>query len=78
MDFAFTDGVRMGGRQEKACPGSISETLRYKMLILSRKIGVKGCGCTMSWCDLDLTFDVTLVTLSLKILSRLYLRTNKV
>ena len=27
----------------------------------------------MSWCDLDLTFDLARVTLSLKILSGLYL-----
>ena len=29
----------------------------------------------MSWCDLDVTFDLAVVTLSLKILSRLYLKT---
>ena len=29
--------------------------------------------CATSWCDLDLTFDFAVVTLSLKILSRLYL-----
>ena len=28
----------------------------------------------MSWCDFDLTFDLAVVTLSLKILSGLYLR----
>ena len=31
-----------------------------------------------SWCDLDLTFDLAVVTLSLKILSGLYLRNRKV
>ena len=29
----------------------------------------------MSWCDLDLTFDLAVVNLSLKILSKLYLET---
>ena len=29
----------------------------------------------MSWCDLDLTFDLAVVTLTYKILSGLYLRT---
>ena len=32
----------------------------------------------MSWCDLDLTFDLAVVTLYLKILSWLYLRNRKV
>ena len=27
-----------------------------------------GCGYATSWCDLDLTFDLAVVTLSLKIL----------
>ena len=31
------------------------------------------CRCATSWCDLDLTFDLAVVTLSLKILSGLYL-----
>ena len=34
---------------------------------------VRGCRCAMSWCDLDLTFDLAVVTLSLKILNRLVL-----
>ena len=32
----------------------------------------------MSWCDLDLTFDLAVVTLSLKILPGLYLGNCKV
>ena len=32
----------------------------------------------MSWSDLDLTFDLAVVTLSLKMLSGLYLRKSKV
>ena len=30
---------------------------------------VRECRCATSWCDLDLTFDLAAVTLSLKILS---------
>ena len=32
----------------------------------------------MSWCDLNLTFDLTVVTLTYKILSGLYLGNHKV
>ena len=34
---------------------------------------VKGCRCATSWFDLDLTFDLAVVTLSLKILNCLVL-----
>ena len=41
--IVFTHGVRMGGRaggrQEKVCPGCISETIRCRKLILGRDIG---------------------------------------
>ena len=37
--IVFTHGVRMGGRQEKVCPGCISETVRCRKLILGRDIG---------------------------------------
>ena len=36
------------------------------------------CRCAMSLSDLDLTFDLDVVTLSLKILSGLYLGNRKV
>ena len=70
--IVFTHGVRMGGRasgraggrREIVCPGCISETVR--------------CSCATSWSDLDLTFDLAVVTLSLKILSGLYLGNRKV
>ena len=68
--------ARMGGR-EKACPGCISETVRCRKLIHGRDIGNR-CRCATLWSDLDLTFDLVVVTLSLKILSRLYLRNRKV
>ena len=38
---------------------------------------VRGCRFAMS-CDLDLTFDLAVATLTYKILSRLYLRDCKV
>ena len=34
---------------------------------------VKGCRCATSWCDLDLTFDLVIVTMTFKILSGLFL-----
>ena len=34
---------------------------------------VRGCSSATLWCDLDLTFDLALVTLTYKILSGLYL-----
>ena len=50
---------------------------RCKMLIHGRDIGGR-CRCATSWCDLDLTFDLTIVTLTYKILSRLHLGNHKV
>ena len=38
---------------------------------------VMGCRCATSWCDLDLTFDLAVVTLTYKILSGLYLGNHK-
>ena len=60
-----------------ALKGYISETMRCIKLIPNRDIGW-GCRCATSWCDLDLTFGLVVVTLSLKILSGLYLRKHKV
>ena len=39
---------------------------------------VRGCRCATSWSDLDLTFDLAIVTLTYKILSGLYLRNRGV
>ena len=61
----------MGGRREIVCPGCISETVRCRKL-------VRGCRCATSWSDLDLTFDLAVVTLTYKILSGLYLGNRKV
>ena len=63
----------VGGWQEKVCLGCISETVRYRKLILGRDIGW-GCRCGILWCDLDVIFVIAVVTVSLKILTGLYLR----
>ena len=39
---------------------------------------VEGYRCATSWCDLDLTFDLSVVILTYNILSGLYLRNCKV
>ena len=70
-------GIQACGQQEKACPDCISEIIRCKLLILGRDIGWK-CRCLTSWYDLDLTLDLVVVTLTLKMLSGLYLRNCKV
>ena len=36
---------------------------------------VRGCMCATSWCDLDLIFDLAIVTLTYKILSGYILET---
>ena len=66
-----------GGRREAVCAGCISETVRCRKFILGRDM-VGGCRCATSWSDLDVTFDLAIVTLSLKILSGLYLGNHKV
>ena len=38
---------------------------------------VKRCRFAMFWCDLDFTYDLAVVTLIFKILSRLYLGKRK-
>ena len=38
---------------------------------------VRVCRCAMSWCDLDLTFDLVIVTMSFKFLSGLFLGFHK-
>ena len=39
---------------------------------------VRGCRCATSWSDLNLTFDLAVVTLTYKMLSGLYLGNYKV
>ena len=67
----------MGRQWEKLCPGCISETVRCRKLILGRDIG-SGCRCATSWYDLDLIFDLVIVTMSFKILSGLFLGFHQV
>ena len=51
--------------------------LRCRKLRLGRDIGW-GCMCAMSWSDLNLNFDLAIVTLTFKILCRLCLGNHKV
>ena len=39
---------------------------------------LRGCRCARSWYDVDLTFDIVLVTMSFKILFGLFLGFHKV
>ena len=39
---------------------------------------VRGCRDATSWCDLDLIFDLAVMTLTYKILAGLYLGNRKV
>ena len=61
-----------GGRREKFLR-AVSQ--KPKLLGSSYLVGtlVERCSVATSWCDLDLTFGLTVVTLSFKILSRRYL-----
>ena len=60
-----------GRLREEVCLACISETAMCRKLILGT--WGRGCRCATSWCDLDLIFDLAVVTVSLKILSGLYL-----
>ena len=68
--YRFHPGHLDGRAVAKVCPCCISETIRCRKVILGRDIGW-GCRCAMSWCDLDLTFNLVVVTLTFKILSGL-------
>ena len=71
----------MGGRREIVCSGCISETVRCRKFILGRDIGWGGWGWGVGgggWVGVGvqrhgLTFDLAVVTFSLKILSGLYI-----
>ena len=66
-------GGRAVGKSLTEC---FLETIICSKLKLGREISW-GCRCITSWCDLDLTFDLAVVTLTFKILSGLYLRNHK-
>ena len=62
----------------KSLSGCISETIRCRKLVYTWYGKLVGdCRCAMSWCDLDLTFDLALVTLIYEILFGLYLGNHK-
>ena len=64
--IVFTHGVWLGKQAVgKVCPDCIPETNKSRMLILGRTL-VEGCRSATSWCDLVLTFDLAVVTLSFK------------
>ena len=66
----------MGGSilSGKVCLVCSSETIRFRKLISGREIGWVGrYRCAKFMCGLDLTYDFAVVTLSVKILSELYL-----
>ena len=81
--IVFTHGVRMGGwasgrvSGEKFVQTVSQKSVSCRKLILGRTL-VRTCRCATPWSDLDLTFDLAVVTLSLKVLSGLYLRNRKV
>ena len=61
---------------KKVCPGCISDTGAGSSYLVGTL--VRGCRCARSWCDLDLTSDFTVVTLTYKILTGLNFRNRKV
>ena len=56
-------------------PPWLHVTIRWRKLIVGTL--VEGCRCATPWCDFDLTFDLDVVTLTFKILFRLYFGTCK-
>ena len=61
------------------CPdGQAGGGKSLSRLYLTNRKDVRMCRCATSWSDPDLTFDLAAVTLSLKILSKLYLGNCKV
>ena len=73
--IVFTHGVRMRGR---AAGNSLSGLYLRNQVHTWQGHWLGGCRCATSWSELDLTFDLAIATLSLKILSGLYLRNREV
>ena len=68
-------GLAGGWEEQESSLAYISETIRCRKLSLGRDI----CwGCAMPWCGIDLAFGLAMMTLSLNILSGLYLRHCKI
>ena len=78
-DLEWMVGQAFGRAAGKSCLGGIAETTRYRMLILGRDIKDINCGYRFaaSWCDFDLTLDLTVMTLTFKILGGLCLKTGR-
>ena len=56
---------QVGGQVvRKSFPCCNSETMRYKKMILGRNMEW-GCKCLVPWCDIDITFDLEDVPLTL-------------
>ena len=71
----MASGWESGCAGSRKSPGYISETVRCRKLILGR---APFRACATSYCDLNFTFDLDVVTLSFKTFSGLYLGSHKV
>ena len=78
--YLTAHGVRMGGRAGcgKKFVQTVSHKLKGKGIWYLVGTFVRMCRCATSRSDPDLTFDLATETLSLKILSKLYLGKRKV
>ena len=70
-------GYFVGAAAGKSLSGLYLKTLRCRKLKPGRDISW-GYRFVLSWCDFTFTFDLAVVTLIFKILSRLHLRNHKV
>ena len=62
VGIVFPHGIQGGWWQEKiSCLGCITEAVRCRNFILSGDIDW-GCRCAAAWCDLDLLFDLAVVS----------------
>ena len=69
-------GEGAGGRKKFVWPVSWKPLGEGSGYLVGTLVG--GCRYVTSWCDLDLTFGLALVTLTYKISFRLYLSNHKV
>ena len=72
-----TVAAQLSRQWKKAWPSCTSKTVRCKMWILGRDIGWQVWVCNIM-VELDLTFDLPVVSLTLKICFELYLRSHNV
>ena len=76
-DFHWTFGLGLVTLTFKILSRLYQEAGKCSKLILGRTLLRVG-RCATSWCDLDLTFDLAIMTISLKIWSKLFLGFHKV